>query len=183
MQDPFFVSFEGHWMCALDFIFGWWNNILFSSLSKRRQINLRGAHYNRGQKQFSGWGRRPGIGKAGFLDQPAFCCVTLCKGNSPHYHPSSFLQHTPIQDTFKTKLHAKSCMTKNSPGYLFLWGIFLLPVNTGDGLGHYCTKTLSKQQANQLESLGNTEIQIIINRKHCLAYTIQQGKKKEEDLK
>lgn len=59
----------------------------------------------------------------------------------------------------------------------------MLPVNPDDDLGHYCTKTLPKQQANQLKSLGNTEIQIITNRKHCLAYTIQQEKKKEEDLK
>lgn len=55
-------------------------------------------------------------------------------------------------------------------------------MNLDDGLGHYCTKILPKQQANQLESLGNAEIQIITNRKHCLAYTIEQGKKKE-DLK
>jgi len=46
-------------------------------------------------------------------------------------------------------------------------------MNTDDSLGPYCTKPASKQQANQLESLGNTEIQIITNRIHSLAYTIQ----------
>lgn len=116
------------------------DEIIFYFLSKKRQINLREAHYNRGQIQFSGWGRRPGISKAGFLDQPTFCCVTLCKGNSPHYDPSSILEYPPIQDTFKTKLHAKSCMTTKFPLVIyFYWGIFLLPVNADDGLGHYCT--------------------------------------------
>lgn len=74
-------------------------------------------------------------------------------------------------------------MTIKFPLVIFIGGFFLLSVNPDDGLGHCCTKALSKQQANQLESLGNTEIQIITNRKRCLAYTIQQGKKKEEDLK
>lgn len=111
------------------------DEIILYFLSKRRQINLREGHYNRGQKQFSGRGRRAGISKAGFLDQPAFCCVTLCKGNSPHYYPSSFLEHTPIQDTVKTKLHAKFCMTIKIPHVIyFYWGIFLLPVNSDDGL-------------------------------------------------
>lgn len=95
------------------------DEIVFYFLSKRTQMNLREAHYNRGQKQFSGWGRRPGISKAGFLDQSAFCCVTLCKGSSPHYDPSSFLEHPPTQDTFKTKLCAKSCMTIKFP-----WAIY-----------------------------------------------------------
>lgn len=52
----------------------------------------------------------------------------------------------------------------------------MLPVNPDDGLGHYHTKTLFKQQANQLESLGNTEIQIITNRKQCLHNTIGEEK-------
>lgn len=85
-----------------------------------------------------------------------------------------------------TKLRAKSCMTTEIPLVIYLVGFFfLLPVNPEDGLGRYCTKTLPKQQANHLESLGKTETQIITNRKHCLAYTIQQGKKKgeEKDLK
>lgn len=86
------------------------------------------------------------------------------------------LEHTPIQDTFTTKLHAKSCMTIEIPLVIYLLEFFLLPVSSDDGLGHYCTKTQSKQQANQLESLGKTEIQIITNRKHCLHNTILEEK-------
>lgn len=108
-----------HWISFLV------DEIIFYCLSKRRQINLIEAHYNRGQKQFSGWGRRPGISKAGFLDQPAFCCVTLCKGNSLHYDPSPFLENIPLQNTFKKKLCAKSYMTIKIPLVIyFYWGIF-----------------------------------------------------------
>lgn len=57
--------------------------------------------------------------------------------------------------------------------FCFVLFLYLLPMNPDHGLGLYCTKTLSKQQADQLESLGNTELQIIVNRIHSLAYTIQ----------
>lgn len=38
----------------------------------------------------------------------------------------------------------------------------------------------SKQQANLMESPGNTETQIITNRMHSLAYTIQKEEKKQK---